>query len=536
MNNALLVATREFGENAKTKGFWIGLFLFPLILLVAVKVPRFLEDKAVPTRDFALVDLSGSFGSVIANGLRRYEVRKKQEAFFRYTQNHADSSKIPGGGEIDFEKLPADMFDPAKALERLEDQNPEVLDLLGTEAGWAATVEQAAQFLKEDRPAFEAPRPRFRRAELPAGLIAESDDADAIAEKLRPYLLGKSLENDAGGKVELFAAIVVPADIEKRVADGMLEELLAANEPRGGIQYWSANLADNDLRDLVQKSVNEDLRQRRFVSVGMDPAEVRRIQNATVPMASLNPKKAAGEEAVSAADVLRQWAPVGFVYLLWVAIFTVAQMLLSNTIEEKSNRIIEVLLSSVTPGELMMGKLLGIAMVGLTMIGAWILSFILVLKSQAGPEAEWAGRLFEVVQSSGLLPLFALYFILGYLTYSGLFLAIGSLCNTLKEAQNFMGPVMVIMMVPLFTMMFIPRDPNGTLATILSWIPLYTPFVMMNRAAADPPAFEFYGTLVLMICTTVVMLWLSGKIFRTGILRTGQPPKLLELLRWLRSS
>jgi ABC-2 type transport system permease protein len=85
------------------------------------------------------------------------------------------------------------------------------------------------------------------------------------------------------------------------------------------------------------------------------------------------------------------------------------------------------------------------------------------------------------------------------------------------------------------TMVFIPREPNGTLATVLSWIPLYTPFVMMNRAAADPPMFDRVGTLVLLVATTGFVLWLSGRIFRLGVLRTGQPPKLMELVRWLRS-
>jgi len=83
------------------------------------------------------------------------------------------------------------------------------------------------------------------------------------------------------------------------------------------------------------------------------------------------------------------------------------------------------------------------------------------------------------------------------------------------------------------TMFFIPKDPNGTLATALSWIPIYTPFAMMNRMAADPPLFEVVGTTVLLILTTVAVLWLSGKIFRIGILRTGQPPKVLELFRWI---
>ena len=120
--------------------------------------------------------------------------------------------------------------------------------------------------------------------------------------------------------------------------------------------------------------------------------------------------------------------------------------------------------------------------------------------------------------------------------YAGIILTIGSLCNTLKDAQNYMGVVTVIMMVPMLTMVFIPKDPHGTMATVLSWIPIYTPFTMMNRAAADPPMFDLIGTMILLVATTGLVLWLSGKIFRIGILRTGQPPKLLELFRWVRDS
>ena len=135
-----------------------------------------------------------------------------------------------------------------------------------------------------------------------------------------------------------------------------------------------------------------------------------------------------------------------------------------------------------------------------------------------------------------MIPVFIMYFILGYLLYSALFLSIGSVCNTLKEAQNLMGPVMLIMMVPMVTMMFIPKDPNGTLARVLSWIPLYTPFTMMNRAAAHPPMIDQVGTLILLLVSVVVAMWLAGRIFRIGILRTGQPPKFRELLSWLKTS
>jgi len=156
-----------------------------------------------------------------------------------------------------------------------------------------------------------------------------------------------------------------------------------------------------------------------------------------------------------------------------------------------------------------------------------------ILSWKAGGASEVAGTLLILLKSSNLLPLFSLYFLMGYLMYSAFILSIGSVCNTIKEAQSYMGVHTMVMMVPIMTMTFIPKDPNGVLARVLSWIPIYSPFTMMNRAAADPPLVDLIGTFVMMAVTTVVALWMAGKIFRIGILRTGQPPRIVEMLRWV---
>jgi ABC-2 type transport system permease protein len=214
---------------------------------------------------------------------------------------------------------------------------------------------------------------------------------------------------------------------------------------------------------------------------------------------------------------------------------TVAQMLLNNTVEEKSNRIVEVLLSSVTSTELMTGKLVGIAAVGFTMFGSWFATGALVLRMSFGQaETDLAREIFTVIFTPQFIGAFAIYFTMAYLLYASVFIAIGAMCNNLKDAQNFMGPVVMVMMVPVLTMMFIPKDPNGTLATVLSWVPIYSPFIMLNRVAADPPLFDILGTGALTIATTAAMLLLAGRIFRVGILRTGQPPKIVELFRWMK--
>ncbi len=528
MRYAFLVAWREFAENVKTKGFWIGIFIFPLLIWLSITAGSWLE-KTKPVRYFVLVDQSQRFEHSIDTALERLFQRQVLRSFGSYLRANLKS----GGAResLDLERTPADVEDLA---EKWSGDNPELVDEFIRNGGLETELAKAKPNLREDAPSFEEPKRPFRRVDLPPGVSADLPPSE-LAERLKPYLRGEESILVEGEPDELFAALIIPADIaERALRPGGMPQLPGTEKQ--GIQYWSINLADEDLKDEIERAVNEELRRTEYLGRGMDVAAVQEVQRTYLPFASLNPKKEVGEEAVSLADRIRQFAPVGFVYLLWIGIFTIAQMLLNNTIEEKSNRIIEVLLSSVTPGELMMGKLFGIAAVGLTMIGAWIGSLVVMLRLMAGPEAEIASQLLTVLKSSGLLSAFVLYFVLGYLLYAGVFLAIGSVCNTLKEAQNMMGPIMIIMIVPLITMMFIPKDPNGTLATALSWIPLYTPFVMMNRAAADPPLFDRVGTLVVLVASTGLVLWLAGKIFRIGILRTGQPPKLLELVRWVRSA
>jgi ABC-2 type transport system permease protein len=528
MRYAFLVAWREFGENVKTKGFWIGIFIFPLMIWLSFSVEDLIE-KTKSVRHFVLVDQSGELEEPIHAALERLHQREVLAAFGQWVQANSAPGTLTAEA---LERMPAE--GAAGQAAKWAGDNPELLDEFMAQGGLDAAMAAVRPGLRAGAGEFSPPRHSFREVPLPAEIEAGLDPA-ALGERLKPYLRGEREVEIDGESVELFAAVIVPEDILARAVRPPM--VAPPGSERLGIQYWSVNLADEDLKDAVERAANDEFRRREYEGeLGDKAAVVNRVQRTHLPFAALDPKKEAGEEAVSIADKIRQWAPIGFVYLLWIAIFTIAQMLLNNTIEEKSNRIIEVLLSSVTPGELMMGKLAGIAAVGLTMIGAWILSLVAILALKAGQEAEIARELLKVLQTSGLLTAFVVYFVLGYLLYAGVFLAIGSVCNTLKEAQNMMGPIMIVMIVPLMTMMFIPKEPNGTLATVLSWIPLYTPFVMMNRAAADPPLFDRVGTLVLLVLTTLGVLWLSGRIFRIGILRTGQPPKFRELLGWLKSA
>ena len=530
MRYAFLVAWREYAENIKTKGFWIGLCLLPLMLFLSIRIPILLEQKGTPVRYFVLVDQSKKLDAVVEAGMEKFHQRSVMEALNDYSRRNAPPRASAKSG----------LSEPSP-LEAFKSVNPQSVEAFMAAGGKKYFLDCLKPALKPDAPGFDEPRRAFQRVKLPAGSNPESDTASLI-QGLRPYLRGEKRIEAGGRQVELYAAILIPRDIENLIVRPRSGAKGLGNSTNA-IQYWSVNLSGGKhspaspgsrLDELVEQTVDAEVRRGEYLARGLDSAAFRQVEETYISFASFDPKKEAGRETVNDTDILRHWAPSGFVYLLWIAIFGITQMLLTNTIEEKSNRIMEVLLSSVTPGELMMGKLFGIAAVGLTLVAGWMLALVAIVSWQAGGSSGMASQLLSVLKTSSLIPMFMVYFFSGYLLYGALILSLGSVCNTLKEAQNYMSMITMLMIVPLLTMTFIPKDPNGTLARVLSWIPIYTPFTMLNRATADPPLVDLIGTMVLMLVSVGGALWMGGKIFRRGILRTGQPPRFIEMLRWLK--
>jgi ABC-2 type transport system permease protein len=503
MRYMLLIALREFAENAKTKGFWIGIFTLPLIMAISIGVSGSLA-RAEPSRYFVVADQSGAFAEPIEHSIEWAHQRSVLQALGQYVRANLRAGQYP---DIDLSG------------------NQTAVETFIAAGGKNVYLARLRPMLRENAPEFKEPARAFVRVDLPKEIDADAS-AEAILAQLKPYLIGDRRLAVDGGEARLFAALLIEP--------GAVDEAMRGAAGKAAIQYWSTNLTVDNLPDQIRGALDYEVRRRLYVARGVDLATVREIEATRVHIGTFDPGKAEGTESVSTADRIARNVPVGFVYLLWISIFTVMQMLLNNTIEEKSNRIAEVLLSSVTPNEIMLGKLLGIAAVGLTMVGTWLATVFTGLQLYQGAGAEVIGPALDAVAASGLIPIFLLCFLLGYLIYAGLFLSAGALCNDLKEAQNLQGPIMLIMMVPLFTMVFVNRDPHGTLATILTWIPLYTPFTMMNRAAADPPLVELMGATLLMIVTALLLLWSAGRIFRIGMLRTGNRPKLAEIMQWIR--
>lgn len=488
-NKTLLVAQREYLENVRTKTFWLGILAFPAIFALAIGI-GWIMQKTKAQQPYAVLDLTANrLGERIEQHARANDQIASLRRFVR------DKG------------LPAKQLE---ALEQIDATDPStVTELLRkTEVDLTQQVDPAQA--RQLQQLIGSLGDRYRYVPLRELNIPDGDRAT------REKALGDHLQS---GK--LFAYFVLDGD---PVQDA------------SSLTYVSNNLTDEGLREWYAESATRIVRKARVQAAGIAAATARHIQE-RIDFKAQQVTASGAVEDVKREQKANKMAPVAFVYLLWIAVFTAAQMLLTNTVEEKSNRIIEVLLSSVSPGQLMAGKILGIGATGLTLIVSWAVCGLVGAHLGAKLVPAIAELdLATIVGDPLYLASFVGYFLTGYLLFAAVLVAIGSVCNSLKEAQNLLQPVFLLLMVPLFAMVPVVQEPNGLMARIFTYIPLYTPFAMMNRASGPPPAWEYAATTLLILVSVWFAFRFAGKIFRVGVLMTGNPPKLKEIFGWLRHS
>jgi ABC-2 type transport system permease protein len=312
--------------------------------------------------------------------------------------------------------------------------------------------------------------------------------------------------------------------------------VISANDDQGTyrLAYYSTDPSAARLPQILRGILDESIRTENLRPfIDDEETLLRALRGVTFETHAITKE---GEEVATAAHMARAYAPMAFVYLLWITILTMSSHLMTSTIEEKSSRIVEVLLSSVSPLEFISGKLGGLAAAGITMIVAWIATIALV--SVAIPSVVVRQILTGLGSAFGGANIFwfLAFFLLGFLFYAVLYIGLGSVCNTLREAQNLLQPVMIVMMLPLALMAFMTNNPDHPVAVFGSFFPPFTPFLMMNRIPAQPPPplWQILLAALIMILSTWVMIRAAAKVFRLGILLYGKPPTLPEVLRWAR--
>jgi ABC-2 type transport system permease protein len=287
--------------------------------------------------------------------------------------------------------------------------------------------------------------------------------------------------------------------------------------------YTSRALTDQ-AEDAIQQSLREALVSARLRSSNLDQQEVEATMRVREPRPVV--VSASGEQQMQRGLV--EALPFILGVLMFMGIIIGGQGLMTSTVEEKSSRVVEVLLASVSPFDLMAGKLLAQLVVGLITIGVYVgLGFL---------------ALFQFAMFGLVDPLLVVYlivfYILSYLVFGALMMAIGAAVNQMQEAQSMFGPVMLALMVPYMLSGIIGRAPNSTFSVVMSFLPPFNTFSMMSRLASDapPPAWQVWLTVLVGLAAALATVWFTAKIFRIGLLMHGKAPNFATLVRWARAA
>jgi ABC-2 type transport system permease protein len=288
------------------------------------------------------------------------------------------------------------------------------------------------------------------------------------------------------------------------------------------VEYHSKTVGDFRIAYRIEETIKELVAQERVRTLGLDPGILKQLEVhlnvRTVKLSAEGEKEDARFETVYISAVI-------FQMMLFLLIITSGQMLVRSVIEEKSNRIVEVLVSSCSPTELMAGKVLGLSALGLTQMAFWA---VIGVALSARFDVTF------VALDQGLLLL--LYFILGYLFYAAVFIGAGSPFNTEQEAQQITSYLVIFLVLPIAVALPAIQNPGALWIQILSYVPLLTPTMMALRIPIQMPSWwEILSTVLVMLVSIYGAMIVAGRIFRIGILSTGKSPSLKELFRWIRT-
>ena len=442
----LHVIRREYLQQIKTKGFWIGTILIPTLGLVFVYLQVLLSSTLIPEGKIGVVDLTGR------------------------------------------------LYEPLL----LEQKSVSEADETPKEAG--ASENKATM---ETNPRRSTTKITFFKVEA----------APETLPQVRREL------NDRVQKKEVKAYIVIPGD---GLTTGKVE--------------WRARSvkADLILRESVERALGRAATKERLKDQGVDPAVYEKARLSV----TLDPHEASERETSEEdKNVGANLAVSGVLFfLIYISIFVYGAFIMRGVLEEKNNRIVEVIISSVRPTELMLGKIVGIGLVGLTQYAVWALfAFALTLPGLVGLMGLSGGTIPSIPGATILA--FVVFFLLGYFLYAGLYAALAAPFNTEQEAQQLvMIPGMMLIMASMMWF-FAFNTPDGALARFLSLFPFTAPLLMFMRISVQPPpAWEIALSIAILLLTIWGVAWFAGRVYRVGILMYGKKPTFPEIIRWAKAA
>ena len=343
-----------------------------------------------------------------------------------------------------------------------------------------------------------------------------------------------------GYDLEIVDAQVGLEEMDRRVLEDEIEGYVVLDEltvQEGTFAYRSKGSPGRTRRALLESVVVETVLELRLSATGSGAGVQALLGGGRLSFEPLGDAERSEVEEVSGIAT-----GIGGILILYMALLLYGSFVLRSVLDEKRNRVVEVVISALTPGRLMLGKILGVGSMGMTQLGIWAACAALIgllgvpMLASSLPQAD-LGNLAEVLPGIGTLVLLLVYFVLGFFLYASLFAAVGAMCSTEEEAQQAQFPVMMLLIVPFMLQMF------SLEADVFGWMdwaalfPFFSPIMMFPRAASGAVPWWMVGlSLVFMVIAVGATAWVAGRIYRVGILMQGKRPTLRELVRWVREA
>ncbi len=461
MSPILLVARRDYFAYMGAWGFWLSLLTAPLIIGVLLFGPILLA-RAEPPRVLTIVAERSTDADAVKAAFEATALRDARGGIATYLGAAAP--------QVQAEAIAA--FDAAANREA------------AIAAARAVVTERAPNVLT----AYPSLSPRYQIVDPPAAQI----------EAMRPYLDGT--RTLPGGR-SIYGALHLRRDAQGAPV----------------IEYWSTALNHDEPTNVAHRAMRLEMQREALAAQGLAPSEAERLQAFDPQIVQFDPRSS-GSEGVTLRERAPFFAALALAFILWSIVFSVANMLLNGVIEEKSNKILDTLLTSVSPMQILIGKLLGVAAVSATLFLFWgaLGGTLLTIAAERASDNIF-GQIAEAFLDPRLLVAFFIGFIAGYLMYGAIFLALGSLCESVQDAQTLLGPVALVLATPMMLITPALDNPNAPIIEAASWIPIFTPFLMLIRAPSGLAWTEIAGQSALMFATVVVILYLASLVFKAGV-------------------
>lgn len=466
LRRTLLIAKRDFVGYIKTWGFWLSA-LGPFIGIIFGVMAPFVMAKSEPTQYASILDETGLHGAAIERLLI-----KDNEYVMRLALREVAKYTVPRTEKDNFKQV-------------LDTQGPEAAKVFITK-----TNPRIASFIQ-----------------MPKSKLTFISPPLQTLDGLMPYVLGKETIRIDG-------------------AEQSLTGVLHIYEKGGKIfaEYWSTTPIQNTLADLADRYFSRQATSTYLKTGGLTRAGFNGARKDSISVDSFNPAKSkTGDDgqAVTSKDRVPFFVAAALSMVLWFAVFTGAYMLLMSMVEEKINKVLEMLLASTRFSEIFFGKLIGVAALTIASLLPWIimgvLGFAFALTFGDGALAEGLSQ----AVSTKMLVFLPVFFLLGYVFYGSIFIALGAMAESMQDASTLMTPMVLLLTACILVVPVGIAYPDSPVLMAAQYVPFSAPFAAIIRLPSDPPLWETLLSVGVLILSSVFVVWLSGRLFRHGVLTGG---------------